>query len=139
MGGTRLETLKQNWAEKCITYIEDTDLNTKKNMSEGKGESERQKNVLDLVIEVNVNSGDMSLSSKVGGENCVEAYITEKVGDNFTEPEKRNRMEDRGAYLEKVKTVKNRKETKISIDDEDIITLCDRSTKAVVRQGHSVI
>ena len=95
-------------------------------MSEGKGESERQKNVLDLVIEVNLNSGDMSLSSKVGGENLAE-------------PEKRNRMEDRGAYLEKVKTVKNRKETKISIDDEDIITLCDRSTKAVVRQGRSVI
>ena len=126
MGGTSLETLKQNWAEKCIMYIEDTDPNTKKNMSEGKGESERQKNVLDLVIEVNVNSGDMSLSSKVGGENLAE-------------PEKRNRMEDRGAYLEKVKTVKNRKETKISIDDEDIITLCDRSTKAVVRQGRSVI
>ena len=126
MGGTSLETLKQNWAEKCIMYIEDTDLNTKKNMSEGKGESERQKNVLDLVIEVNMNSGDMSLSSKVGGENLAE-------------PEKRNRMEDRGAYHEKVKTVKNRKETKISIDDEDIITLCDRSTKAVVRQGRSVI
>ena len=125
MGGTSFETL-QNWAEKCIVYIEDTDPNTKKNMSEGKGESERQKNVLDLVIEVNLNSGDMSLSSKVGGENLAE-------------PEKRNRMEDRGAYLEKVKTVKNRKETKISIDDEDIITLCDRSTKAVVRQGHSVI
>ena len=126
MGGTSLETLKQNWADKCIMYIEDTDPNTKKNMSEGKGESERQKNVLDLVIEVNLNSGDMSLSSKVGGENLAE-------------PEKRNRMEDRGAYLEKVKTVKNRKETKISIDDEDIITLCDRSTKAVVRQGRSVI
>ena len=126
MGGTSLETLKQNWAEKCIMYIEDTDLNTKKNMSEGKGESERQKNVLDLVIEVNMNSGDMSLSSKVGGENLAE-------------PEKRNRMEDRGAYHEKVKTVKNRKETKILIDDEDIITLCDRSTKAVVRQGRSVI
>ena len=128
MGGTSLETLKlkQNWAETCIMYIEDTDLNTKKNMSEGKGESERQKNVLDLVIEVTMNSGDMSLSSKVGGENLAE-------------PEKRNRMEDRGAYLEKVKTVKNRKETKISIDDEDIITLCDRSTKAVVRQGRSVI
>ena len=126
MGRTRLETLKQNWADKCIMYIEDTDPNTKKNMSEGKGESERQKNVLDLVIEVTMNSGDMSLSSKVGGENLAE-------------PEKRNRMEDRGAYLEKVKTVKNRKETKISIDDEDIITLCDRSTKAVVRQGRSVI
>ena len=125
MGGTSLETL-QNWAEKCIMYIEDTDPNTKKNMSEGKGESERQKNVLDLVIEVTMNSGDMSLSSKVGGENLAE-------------PEKRNRMEDRGAYLEKVKTVRNRKETKISIDDEDIITLCDRSTKAVVRQGRSVI
>ena len=57
-------------------YIDDGRADTKKNMSEGKGESDRPKNVLDLV--------------------------------------------------------KNRKETKISIDDEDIITLCDRSTKAVV-------
>ena len=99
----------------------DTDLNREKNMSGGK--TERQKKVLDLVIEVNANFEDMSLSrTRVGG-------------DCLAEPERRSRPEDnRGAYYEKVKTgrTKKRKETKILIDDEDIITLCDRSTKAVV-------
>ena len=93
-----------------------TDLNRKKNMSGGK--TERQKKVLDLVIEVNVNSEDMSLSPTRAGE-----------------PGKRSRPEDnRGVFYEKVETArtKKRKETKILIDDEDIITLCDRSTKAVV-------
>ena len=104
----------------------DTDLNTKNanGKIEEKTYSERPNTV--LVIDMNVNSEDMSLSRV--GEGNIKA-----------EHEKRGLTEDRRAHYEKVPTVKtiNRKktETKIMIDDEDIITLCDTSTKAVVRHN----
>ena len=60
-------------------------------------------------------------------------------GNIKADHEKRGWTEDGRAYYEKVPTVKtmNRKktETKIMIDDEDTITICDTPTRAVVRHN----
>ena len=101
-------------------------------MDKRKTEPERQKTL--LVIEMNVKSEDLSLStesvcktesvSKCASAcksvcNEVPVVPVEDRRVNYQKAVKRNNEKD--------------KETKIVIDDEDIITLCDTSTKAVVR------
>ena len=101
-------------------------------MDKRKTESERQKTL--LVIEMNVKSEDLSLSTE-NVSKCASS-VCKSVCNEV--PEKKGWIvEDRRVNYQKAATVKRNnekdKETKIVIDDEDIITLCDTSTKAVVR------
>ena len=106
-------------------------------MDKRKTEPERQKTL--LVIEMNVKSEDLSLSTEsvCKTENVSKCASVCKSVCNEVPEKKGWLVEDRRVNYQKAATVKRNnekdKETKIVIDDEDIITLCDTSTKAVVR------